>query len=178
MIMPPPPFQTPNPFSTRVVRAHHNNLPAPVEGVEQCPEDRQRRREIEEAMLKNLRLEGLSRFVSAMSQLRPTWTSEDPALRTQVEEQLQNMAFGASTTTPLPISSVAQDIGIALQHEQLIKVGAIVARLYREKHHTEPPKKPSLHGGDMERRVNAYTETDRDLIVAALNLFFAGERTD
>jgi hypothetical protein len=45
-----------------------------------------------------------------------------------------------------------------------------VARLYREKHHIEPPKKASVHGD--ERRVNAYTEADRDLIVSALNQFF------
>ena len=90
------------------------------------------------------------------------------APRLKVEEQLCSVAF--SSSAPLPISAVAQELGYELQHDQLIRVGATVARLYREKHHIEPPKKASVHGD--ERRVNAYTEADRDLIVSALNQFF------
>jgi len=124
-------------------------------------------------MLRNLRLETLSRFVTTMGLLRPGWAEQDPALGSQIEEQLQSITLGSSGTAPLSISAVAQDLGIALQHEQLIKVGASVARMYREKHHAEPPKKPSPHASDVDRRVNAYTEADRDLITGALNNFFA-----
>ena len=102
------PFLPPNPF-VRVGRGQYPQAPPPVVDEQPYPEDRLRRREIEEAMLKNLRLEGLSRFVSAMTQLRPHWAAEDAALRVQLEEQLQNVAFGASGSTPLSISTVAQD---------------------------------------------------------------------
>ena len=180
---PQQPFNPPpNPFYARSgggpAGGRFSAAPAAAMDVVDHPEDRQRRRKIEEAMLRNLRLEGLSRFVSAMTQLRPAWASEDPALRTQLEEQLQSVAFGASGSTPLTISSVAQEQGLPLQHEQLVKVGAIVARLYREKHHADPPKKFAHGGGDPERRVNAYVEADRELITGALNQFFAAERVD
>ena len=131
-------------------------------------DDRLRRREVDDAIYKNLCLDGLSKFVSTMTLLHPNWATENPSLRLKVEEQLCSVAF--SSSAPLPISAVAQDMGYELQHDQLIKVGATVARLYREKHRIEPPKKASMHGD--ERRVNAYSEADRDLIVSALNQFF------
>jgi hypothetical protein len=127
-------------------------------------EDRQRRREIDEAMLKDLKLSHLNRFVMGMNLLSPQWTAKEPQLAKRVEDQLTGLIFNSNA--PLPIAHVARDLGITLQHDQLIRVGATVARLYREKHHAEPPKK-SAQWGD-ERRINAYTEADRDLIVAAL----------
>jgi hypothetical protein len=179
-----PPFhQPPNPFVRMGTPRSLYPPPSATGDDYQHPEDRQRRREIEEAMLKNLRLEGLSRFVTAMAVLRPNWASENAALRVQIEDQLQSVAFGASGSTPLSISAVSHDMGLPLQREQLIKVGVIVARLYREKHHMDPPKKlaPGHHnggGGDPDRQVNAYVEADRDLIAAALNQFFTAERAD
>ena len=132
-------------------------------------EDIQRRRDIELATLKDLKLGNITKFICAMNLLRPDWAVDTPSLRAQTEEMLNSAMH--SSNAPLPISAVANDLGIVLQHDQLIKVGASVARLYREKYHTEPPKKQSLHGD--ERRVNAYTEADRELIVSALNQFFS-----
>lgn len=114
----------------------------------------------DDAALKDLKLGQIAKFVSTLTQLRPNWTTESPHLRAQTEELLMSVMFNS----PLAISAVAQDMGIALSNDQLIKAGAAVARLYRGKHHTEPPKKQ--RGED--RSVNAYTEADRELIVAAL----------
>jgi hypothetical protein len=137
--------------------------PSPDFGV--AEEDRQRKREIDEATLKDLKLSHLSRFVSTMSLLDPEWTAKVPQLSRRTEEQLTGLMFNSNAA--LPISSVARDMGITLTHDQLIKVGATVARLYRDKHHAEPPKKHTQWGD--ERRINAYTEADRDLIVTALD---------
>jgi len=127
-------------------------------------DDKQRKREVDDAALKDLRLSHLNRFIMGMNMLKPQWADKDPHLAKRVEDQLAGLMF--NSTAPLPISSVARDMGITLQHDQLIKVGATVARLYRDKHRTEPPKKHSQWGE--ERRINAYTEADRDLISEAL----------
>jgi hypothetical protein len=154
----------------------NNASPYGVRVVRQMPsddlytdEDTQRRREIEQATLKDLKLGNITKFIGAMNLLRPDWVVENPSLCAQTEEMLNSAMH--SSNAPLPISAVASDLGIVLQHEQLIKVGAAVARLYREKYHTEPPKKASQHGD--ERRVNAYTEADRHLIATALTQFFS-----
>jgi hypothetical protein len=135
-------FQHAEPY-VRVLRRH--------DAVEPKPDD---------AALKDLRLGQISKFVSTLTQLRPNWTTESPHLRAQTEELLMGVMFDS----PLAISAVAQELGMQLSNDQLIKAGAAVARLYRGKHHTEPPKK---HRGE-ERSINAYTEADRELIVAAL----------
>lgn len=132
-------------------------------------EDKQQKREIDDATLKDLKLSHVSKFITAMNLLDPQWKVADPQLAKRAETLLVGLMF--NSTAPLPISSVARDMGITLQHEQLIKVGATVARLYRDKHRAEPPKKHAQWGD--ERRINAYTEADRDLIVSALDQLMA-----
>ena len=148
------PFQTASP---RRRRASPDDEPT--------EDDKQRKREADDAALKDLKLSHVNRFIMGMNLLNPQWATKDPQLAKRVEEQLTGLAFNSNA--PLPISSVARDMGITLQHEQLIRVGATVARLYRDKHRAEPPKKPSSQWGE-ERRINAYTEADRDLITEAL----------
>jgi hypothetical protein len=150
------PFQ---PVSPR----HHRRRASPDEDL--AEEDKQRKRETEDAALKDHKLSHINRFIMGMNMLKPQWADKDPQLAKRVEDQLVGLMFNSNA--PLPISSVARDMGITLQHDQLIKVGATVARLYRDKHRAEPPKKHSQWGE--ERRINAYTEADRDLIVAALD---------
>jgi hypothetical protein len=127
-------------------------------------DDTQRNHEVDDATLKDLRLSHLNRFIMGMNMLKPQWADKDPQLAKRIEDQLTGLIFNSNA--PLPISSVARDMGITLQHDQLIKVGATVARLYRDKHHAEPPKRHSQRGE--ERRINAYTEADRGLILEAL----------
>ena len=128
-------------------------------------EEKQRKGEADDAALKDLRLSHLNRFIMGMNMLKPQWADKDPQLAKRVEDQLVGLMFNSNA--PLPISSVARDMGITLQHDQLIKVGATVARLYRDKHRAEPPKRHSQRGE--ERRINAYTEADRGLILEALS---------
>jgi len=152
----PSPFQPGSPRQPR-------RRPSPDDDA--AEDDKQRQRETDDAVLKDLKLSHLNRFIMGMNMLNPQWATKEPQLAKRVEDQLTGLMF--NSTAPLPISSVARDMGITLQHDQLIKVGATVARLYRDKHRTEPPKKHSQWGE--ERRINAYTEADRDLIVAALD---------
>jgi hypothetical protein len=154
------PFQPASPH-------HHRRRASPDE--ELAEDDKQRKRETNEAALKDQKLSHLSRFIAGMNMLNPQWATKEPQLAKRVEDQLMGVMFNSNA--PLPISSVARDMGITLQHDQLIKVGATVARLYRDKHRVEPPKKHSQWGE--ERRINAYTEVDRDLIVAALDHIMA-----
>ena len=58
-----------------------------------CMESIERRRESEEEALRNVRIEGLSRFMAAMSQLRPDWAAQDPALSAKIKALLQATAF-------------------------------------------------------------------------------------
>jgi hypothetical protein len=157
-----PSIHHPSPFQP-VSPRHHRRRASPDE--ELAEDDKQRRREAEDAALKDQKLSHINRFIMGMNMLKPQWADKDPQLAKRVEDQLVGLMFNSNA--PLPISSVARDMGITLQHDQLIKVGATVARLYRDKHRAEPPKKHSQWGE--ERRINAYTEADRDLIVAALD---------
>ena len=152
------PFQSTTP--------HRRRASPPSEIVD---DDTQRNHEVDDATLKDLKLSHLNRFIMGMNMLSPQWAERDPQLVKRIEDQLTGLIFNSNA--PLPISSVARDMGITLQHDQLIKVGATVARLYRDKHRVEPPKKHSQWGE--ERRINAYTEVDRDLIVAALDHIMA-----
>lgn len=152
----------PSPFQPASPR-HHRRRPSPDDDL--ADDDKQRKRETDDATLKALKLSHLNSFITGMNLLNPQWAAKDPQLAKRVEDQLTGLMFNSNA--PLPISSVARDMGITLQHDQLIKVGATVARLYRDKHRAEPPKKHSQWGE--ERRINAYTEADRDLIVLALD---------
>ena len=141
---------------------HHRSRASPDDDL--AEEDKQRKRETEDAVHKDLKLSHLNRFIMGMNMLSPQWAERDPQLVKRIEDQLTGLMFNSNA--PLPISSVARDMGITLQHDQLIKVGATVARLYRDKHRAEPPKRQSQRGE--ERRINAYTEADRGLILEAL----------
>ena len=115
-----------------------------------------------------MKLTHISKFVGAMTMLNPAWMASNPDLRLSIQQMLMDTMFNMEASISIP--GVAREMGITLQHDQLMKVGAAVALLYRKKHNgCEPPKRASLYGDD--RRVNAYTEADRDLIVAALRPF-------
>jgi hypothetical protein len=156
-----PPFQTASP-------RHPRRRASPAD--ETVDEDTTaHKREFDDAALKDLKLSHINRFIMGMNMLNPQWANKDPQLAKRIEDQLTGLI--CNSNAPLPISSVARDMGVTLQHDQLIKVGATVARLYRDKHRTEPPKRHTQWGE--ERRINAYTEADRGLIVEALGQLMA-----
>ena len=129
-------------------------------------DEEQRKKELDEAILKDLKLSHVARFVSTMDSLDPGWKS-DATLRVKTQEVLSEAMFpGESSRTS--ISAIAKEMGVALDREQLIKVGAMVARLYREKNHSTPPKKSLQWADGVDRKVNVYTDEDRGLIETAL----------
>lgn len=67
------------------------------------------------------------------------------------------------------ISTVASELGFSLNREQLRKVGATVAQLYRRRYEKAPEVEYLMLRDAQDTRVNLYSEKDRDLIVAALN---------
>ena len=97
------------------------------------------------------------------STLDPKRAIKATQLTERTEEQLAYLVFNSNSA--LPISS-GPDMGVELRHDQLIKVGATVARLYSDKHHAQPPKRQLQWGED--RRINAYTEKHGDLIAAEM----------
>jgi hypothetical protein len=80
---------------------------------------------------------------------------------------LKSTMFGRSAPRTVSVRQVANELGISLNHSQLIKAGANVARLYRSTHGREPLKHIQMTEG-VERSVNTYSELDKELIVAAL----------
>ena len=127
-------------------------------------DEEKRRRDLDEATLKDLKLSHIIKFVTTMDMLSPSWKS-DVRLRAKTEDLLVETMFNEGQTS---ISLIARELGIVLDREQLIKVGAIVARMYREKNHSAPPKKNLQWADGQDRKVNVYADEDRDLIVAAL----------
>ncbi len=72
-----------------------------------------------------------------------------------------------SYSASISVSQVAQEMGKRLNHRQLVRAGGIVARKYRELHGAEQAKHSQWVDGE-ERKVNSYTERDRELVVEAL----------
>lgn len=75
--------------------------------------------------------------------------------------------FGRAVHRTVSVRQVANEMGLSLNHGQLIKAGASVARLYRNTHGHDPVKHVQISEG-VERSVNTYAEVDKELIVAAL----------
>ena len=139
----------------------------PVRILKRSTDEELRKKELDDAALKDLRLSHVARFVTAMDSLAPGWKS-DAQLRSRTQDVLFEAMFPGETRHTTSISVVAKEMGIPLDREQLIKVGATVARLYREKNHSAPPKKSLQWADGVDRRVNVYTDSDRGLIEAAL----------
>jgi len=112
--------------------------------------------------------------------LDPNW-KRDERLVVQTKDLLKNICFGSqqsaitngddtSQSKPITISEIALELGHGrLTHGDACKIGKKAIELYREKHNADPPKRLQFVDG-AERLVNAYTESDRDMLVRAVNL--------
>lgn len=125
-------------------------------------EEERKRHEIDEATLRDLKLGQISKFIHAMTALNPNWT-EDTRLRLETESMLKQAMFGPNHSKPLSIGHVANEMHLNLSQNQLIKVGAAVARMYRSTHGKEPPKFIQASADGVERRINSYTEVSGSL---------------
>jgi hypothetical protein len=143
--------------------------------------DRKRRRLMEDAQTQSLqnknRSESLgiiSTSMDLMTRLNPGWTNDGRFLL-QLQDQVMNIAASPSAPTaitngdhaPLTISEVARGLGRSLNHGQLIQVGKLVAKAYRQRHNADPPSHQQYVDG-ATRLIKSYTEADRDLIEEAI----------
>lgn len=78
-------------------------------------------------------------------------------------------AIEGTQNAPLTISTVAMEMGIRLSREQNKIAGMSASRLYREQHGTAPPKHSQFVDGAV-RKVNTYTEADRDIVETAIGI--------
>ena len=150
-------------------------------------EDRLRKREREDIEIRGMgadiqskKLCNVRLFADTMSLLNPHW-ADDSRLRLQTEDWLKNIAFNSDapasaaitngevdSSKSISVSQVAQEIGARLSHGQRIQIGSAVAKRYREKYGSEPPKHSQWVDG-AERKVNSYTERDRAMVVEVLH---------
>ena len=171
-----------------MARATLPPAPAPLDPFEL--ETRKRKLEVEDATIKRMRIENkasemelVKDFACIMASLNPKWTTLDTRLRMRTEDWLKSVVFEPgqlsiangppSSSSPPPksicVSDVARQMGKGtLNHGQLSLAGAKMAKAYRELRGQEPPKRVQWVDG-CERMVNSYTESDRDLMVAAIH---------
>jgi len=124
----------------------------------------------------------VEKFSDLMTSLNPTWKN-DSRLRMQVEDALKTTVIsskaaqiangaGVPLTQSISVSQVAQEEGIRLKMADLIAIGKAVAKSYKDKY-GEAPGKHSQWVDGAERKVNSYTERDRDLIKEAIEAHMA-----
>ncbi len=122
-----------------------------------------------------------------MTSISPNWMQTDVRFRLQTEDMIKNIIaptpalaiakgvvpaiangpVAPNASASISISQVAQEMGKRLNHGQSIQAGGLVARKYRERYNCEPTKHNQWVDG-AERKINSYTERDRDLVVQAL----------
>ena len=124
----------------------------------------------------------VEKFSDLMTSLNPTWKS-DSRLRMQVEDALKTTVIsskaaqiangaGVPLTQSISVSQVAQEEGIHLKLADLVAIGKAVAKSYKDKY-GEVPGKHSQWVDGAERKVNSYTERDRDIIKEAIEAHMA-----
>jgi hypothetical protein len=143
--------------------------------------DRKRRRlmsdsEIQsmQAQTRSLALDNINIAMDILGKLNPAWRN-DGRLLVQLEDQVKNIVAPPSSTlaitngdhAPITISEVARELGRTLNHGQLIQVGKLVAKGYRQRHNAEPPEHGQYVDG-ATRMIKSYTEADRDLVEDAI----------
>ena len=133
--------------------------------------------------IKQIEVACVEKFSDLMTSLNPTWKS-DSRLRMQVEDALKTTVISSKTpliengcgvvplTQSISVSQVAQEEGIRLKMADSIAIGKAVASAYKDKY-GEAPGKHSQWVDGAERKVNSYTERDRDLIKEAIKAHMA-----
>ena len=164
----------------------------PVESME-SQRKRIKREDLELAKLEQeiqeKRIQNFTNCMGMLTSITPNWMQSDVRFRLQTEDMIKNLmtqtpvlantnsapnaaitngdASGSGMGSSISISQVAQELGKRLSHGQSIQVGGLVARKYRDRYDTYPPKHSQWVDG-AERKVNSYTERDREIIVEAL----------
>lgn len=129
-----------------------------------------------ETEAKRLKFEMFNSFLSSIKDLDPTW-QKDSRFVVQSKDYLKNVMFGPALAitdgaevqeSTLSISEVALKLGMGqLAHGELCMVGKRAKELYVAKHGRPPVQRKQFVDG-AERLINSYTESDRALLVEAL----------
>ena len=126
-------------------------------------------------------LGSVEKFTKLMDSLNPAWKN-DARLRLQTEDMVKNITFN---TQPLitengevdhsiSIGQVIKELGFSCNQGDLVSIGRMTAKAYRDAHSKDPPKHRQWVDG-CERNVNSYTERDRALMENAVRRYFNDE---
>ena len=137
-----------------------------------------RREEIElekaEVEVKKTKFELFQNFMNGMEALDPLW-QKDSRLIVQCKDYYKNLVLGAAPAITngdeygLTISDLAKELGMRkLSHGELCKAGKLAKEFYILKHGKPPLQRKQFVDG-VERLVNAYTESDRDILKEAIS---------
>ena len=134
-----------------------------------------------ETEAKRVKFETFQLFLNGMKELDSSW-QKDTRFVVQSKDYLKNIMFGnalaitdadggaAQAEVSLSITEVARAQGMGhLSHADLCKVGKRARELYVAKHGKPPAQRKQFVDG-AERLVNAYTESDRAILVEALRI--------
>ena len=137
-------------------------------------QDRKRRRRMEDEQYRSMALSNISTTMDLMGRLNPAWMNDGRFL-IQLQDHVMNISVPPSSSAaitngdhaPITISEVARELGLALNHGQLIQAGKLVAKAYRQRHNADPPSHPQYVDG-ATRMIKSYTAADRDLVEDAI----------
>lgn len=132
-----------------------------------------------ETEAKRVKLETFQLFLSGIKELDLSWQN-DTRFVVQSKDYLKNIMFGpvlaiadtdgCAAQVSLSITEVARAQGLGhLSHADLCKVGKKARELYVAKHGKPPAQRKQFVDG-VERLVNAYTESDRAVLIEALRI--------
>ena len=147
-----------------------------------------------EISIKHQEIMNVQSAKATMDLLIPDWKA-DSRLKLQMEDWAKNTIFGQRPVQPLladapppqhaphpqhipnppntqtiSISQVAMELGHRLRAGDLVIMGKLVAKAYRDKYNENPGKHRQWVDG-AEREVNSYTERDRDLLASVVRQY-------
>ena len=144
-----------------------------------------------EIAIKHQEIMNVQTAKTTMDLLIPDWKT-DSRLKLQLEDWAKNVIFGQKPASPvappsgvarpqiappaptgvhtISISQVAMELGHRLRAGDLVIMGKLVAKAYRDKYNENPGKHRQWVDG-AEREVNSYTERDRDLLTAVVRQY-------
>ena len=132
--------------------------------------------------LRRTRMDTVHRFAEVMSMLDEDW-KDDTRLLQQTKDFCKNGLLSQqlllTDEEPAPtlyMTDVARDLDIKLQPGDTSVIGKALKKLYQQKHTSEPMQHMQFIDG-AERKVNVYTEADRDLMEEAIKAHFCKRTT-
>ena len=127
-------------------------------------------------------MDTVHKFAEVMSMLDEDW-KDDTRLLQQTKDFCKNgllsqqlLLTDGEPAPTLYIADVARELDIKLQPGDTAVIGKALKKLYQEKHASEPMQHMQFVDG-AERKVNVYTEADRDIMEEAIKAHFCKRTT-